>query len=191
MRRFCFDTSTTRTGAVKRCTVSQEGTEETERLRIGAVGGAALVICAGQDESVHSIDELERMEIDQQPHGHIKQLHVAQELGFVNRKDGLHGFDLDEGTTCNEHIEPERLVAGETLVRDSNQTLILGGEMSEFQFAQEAPLVDRLHQARALVFVNFDCGPDYLLGESAGFVEQGVHPDSVYSVPSCKTIRGL
>jgi hypothetical protein len=39
------------------------------------------------------------MEIDQEAKGDIKQLHVTQELGFVNRQNPFYGFRLYQNAT--------------------------------------------------------------------------------------------
>ena len=36
------------------------------------------------------------MEVHEEAKGRVEQFHVAQELSFVDRKDGFHGFDFHD-----------------------------------------------------------------------------------------------
>lgn len=60
------------------------------------------------------------MEIDDQSKWDIQELHVAQELCFVNGQDFLHAFKLQQKTTLNQHIKTQRLVEHESFVFDSH-----------------------------------------------------------------------
>ncbi len=40
--------------------------------------------------------EFELVEVYEKPNGHIEQLHVRKELGFVNRKNAFDALGLDQ-----------------------------------------------------------------------------------------------
>jgi hypothetical protein len=108
---------------------------------------------------VDACSEFHLVEIDEEADRNIQEFHVAEELCLVDGKDLLRGFHFDENTTLNENVEAERLFAGEAFVLDLHALLADAVELAEFQFLQQAPLVDGLDKSRAFVTVDFDLAP--------------------------------
>src|SRR6266511_1765621 len=99
-----------------------EETERTEFLGFVSVSFAPVEFIGWlrKNQSAYAISDLHLVEIDQQPERHIKQLHVAQELGLMDRKNFFHGFCLNRHAPLNQHIKPQRLFLRESFVLDQD-----------------------------------------------------------------------
>ena len=91
-------------------TSSQEQTEETEVFKtilryLGylLLKFVSVISCSSlsspvrprQDQPMNAIRQFHFMEVEQESDGYVKQLHVAEQLRFVNRQHFLHGLSLD------------------------------------------------------------------------------------------------
>ena len=89
--------------------VEQEETERTEILNFlllcASCRVAQLSIGAGQNQPADPVTNSSLVEIDEQSNRNIQQLHIAQELGLVDRQDFLHGFGFYEHTSLYQNIE--------------------------------------------------------------------------------------
>jgi hypothetical protein len=84
-------------------TSSQEQTEETEfspktfhpLLSPLSPDQISSPVRPRQDQPMNAIRQFHFMEVEQESDGYVKQLHVAEQLRFVNRQHFLHGLSLD------------------------------------------------------------------------------------------------
>lgn len=112
-----------------------------------------------------AVGELEFVKVDEEADGNIEELHVAQELRFVDGQDLLDGLGFDEDAAFNEEVESEGFLTRCPLVVDRDGFLRRAGEVSEFHFPHQAPLVDRLEESGTLVTMYLDGPADDDLGE--------------------------
>ncbi len=104
------------------------------------------------------------VEIDQQTDRDIQELHITQKLCLMDRQQPFNRLRFDQNAPFDQNIEAERLLSSKTLVVNSNKALGFGLNLADFQLSEQAPLIDRLDQARALVFVDFDRRRDDVFG---------------------------
>ena len=122
-----------------------------------------------------TIDELQFIEVDQEADGDVEELHVAEELGFVDGEDLLDGLGFNKDAIFNQEVETERFFAGGSFVVDLDGFLRDAVQLADFHFAHQAPLVDGFEEPGTLVAMHLDRSTDNGFGERGGFVEQGVH----------------
>jgi hypothetical protein len=105
----------------------------------------------------------ELIEIYEQSHRNIHQLHVAQQLGFVNRKNFHDRLRFDQYTPFHQNIETQILIFDESFVVNLDRPLAYVGKLSKFQLFCKAPFIDRFDQSGPLVAMNFNrCTNDFL-----------------------------
>jgi len=74
--------------------------QQRERRRRAGDGSAcspaSFEISSGKNQPGYSVGQPENVEVDDQPERYVEQLHIAQQLRFVNRMNGLDCLDFDE-----------------------------------------------------------------------------------------------
>jgi hypothetical protein len=64
-----------------------------------------------EDHPRHAVDDALLKEVDQHSQRHIEQLHVAQQLRFVDVVPVPDALDLDEQAVFDEQVEPQLLLS--------------------------------------------------------------------------------
>jgi hypothetical protein len=131
---------------------------------VAFVSFCSRVVRTGEEEPRDAVNQLDLMEVEHQPQRHVQQFHITQQLGLVDRQDGLDGLEFNQETTLDQQIEPQRLLEHVVLVVDDDLLLLESGDASELEFTQEAPFVDALQQSRPHDPVHFDGGANDLTG---------------------------
>jgi hypothetical protein len=57
------------------------------------------------DHALYSVAEMENIEVDQQAHTNPAEAQIREQLGFVDRMDGLGRFHLDYDATFDNQID--------------------------------------------------------------------------------------
>jgi hypothetical protein len=78
------------------------------------------------------------MEIDQEPEPALCQLHVRQQLGFVNRQDSVHALEFDNYRVLNQDIHSITAIESYSFVCHWERNLPLKMETLQPQFAAKA-----------------------------------------------------
>jgi hypothetical protein len=137
--------------------------------------GASLTARSRKNHAADAIHEPNFMEVDEKPERHIEQLHVAEELGLVDRKDLSHGFRFNKQTACDEHVKSKGLLASEPFVLNTDDSLAGRIDPTQFQLTQQTPLIDRLEQAWSFISMHLDCGSNDMLRQRTRLSEQRMH----------------
>src|SRR5262245_50485809 len=128
-----------------------------------------------QDQPHHSIGQLQLVKVDDQTKRNIQELHVTQELRFVDRQDFLDTFEFQQEATLSQNVEAQWLFKHETFVFDPDQALVDCGYLAQLQFAHLAPLVNALDQTRPFKPVNLNGGADRHAAQLISFIVEWVH----------------
>jgi len=94
------------------------------------------------------------MEVYEQPERHIKEFHVAQELGLVNRQNLLNRFGFHKNATFNQDVEPQRFLTGEPFVVDHNGLLTDASQTPQSKLLKQTPLIDGFDQPWPFTILN-------------------------------------
>ena len=96
------------------------------------------------------------MEVDQESQWDVQQLHVADELRLMNRRDFPHSLQLYQQTRFDQDVELQALLKHDTLVLDPDVLLFDGAKALQLEFAHEAFLIDAFQQPGPEGPVDFD-----------------------------------
>jgi hypothetical protein len=96
------------------------------------------------------------VEVDQETPGDSRELHVGQELGFVDRQDPLDRLDPDDHQAGDEDVDAKVAVQRSALVSDGEQRLPFEGNPTLLELVAEAPFIDRFEQSRPQDAVDLD-----------------------------------
>jgi hypothetical protein len=132
-------------------------------------------IGAGEDHSYDAIGQLQLVKIDDQSKWNVHELHITQELGFMNRRDLLHTFKFQQKAILDQNVEAEWLFKHQPFVFDFYNALIDGGTVAQMQFAHETLLINAFDQTRSFKPVDFDGGAYGHTAQLVGSVEKSVH----------------
>ena len=100
------------------------------------------------------------VEVDKQSKRNIEKFHIAQQLSLVDWEDLFHRFDFYEHAIFDKNIKFERIFSREILVPHRDNFLAARFATAQFEFFDEAPLVDRLQQPGPLIAMDFDGSTD-------------------------------
>ena len=115
------------------------------------------------------------MEVHEEAKGRVEQLPVAQELSFVDRKDGFHGFGFHDQALIDVNIQPEWLFKGEALVLDGHDQLAYTGNLAHEQFADQTLFINAFQQAQAFEPMDLKRGTNGLTRPGVGSFIVGMH----------------
>jgi hypothetical protein len=96
--------------------VLQEETEVTEKS--GLIG-------SWENQAVNVVLQDHGVIIDEQTQGNVEELHIAQELGLVDREDLFDALAFHEKATVNEDVEAKGLIEYHSLVLHTDDALRL------------------------------------------------------------------
>ena len=155
----------------------QEGREGREESRL---------VCAAQGEASDSVFQHGVVKVDKQSDGRIEQLHVAEELGDMDREDFFHRLGLDDEAPVYIEIQAERLLEREVLVANRHDEFTNGRYLTERELMHETSLVDAFDEPGTLVAMNFNRTADHVRRPTISAFEIWVHRFSSRSFrPSC------
>jgi hypothetical protein len=92
-------------------------------------------------EALQTILENGDVEVDEESHTLSGHPEIGQELGLVDGKQPLNGFDLDDDSLLHKEIEPIAAVQENPLVLEGQIDLTLECQASEAQLMAETLLV--------------------------------------------------
>jgi hypothetical protein len=108
---------------------------EAQRHR-GAEGGVA--------EAANSLPEDGDVEVHEEANGVAGELQVGDDLSFMNWKELLDRFDLQDQKALHEHIDPISTVEREPLVAERNFDLPVDFQLSDGELVDQAAFIGGL-----------------------------------------------
>ena len=125
-----------------------------------------------EKQTRNTVGESDFVEVDQESQWDLQQLHVADELRLMNRRDFPHSLQLYQQTRFDQDVELQALLKHDTLVLDPDVLLFDGAQALQLEFAHEAFLIDAFQQPGPEGPVDFD-------GSSDDFATQAIRPFEV------------
>lgn len=97
------------------------------------------------------------MEFDDQSERDIQELHVAEQLCFVNRQNLLHRLELKQKASLDKNVEAQGFIKHQSFLFNPDKALIDGSDMAQLELTHQAPFVDAFNQTWPFETVNFYC----------------------------------
>src|ERR1043166_8612143 len=98
----------------------------------------------------------------------------------MNRQNFLNALELQQQTTLDQNVKAQRLIKYQTLILDSDDALINGGNLAQVQLAHQAAFIDAFDKARTLETVNLDSGADDLAAQLVSLLKKRMHAPLIH-----------
>jgi hypothetical protein len=111
-------------------------------------------------EAAEAVDEDGGVEVKEEADAAVGEFEIGEDLGVVDFREGVHGFDFDDDVLPNEEVGAVGVFDDDVLVADGAVFLLLKRDAAEGEFVREGALVSGFEKTGAKLLVNLDGGAD-------------------------------